>query len=377
MPPRKGLIPLSRPAFGGEELAEIRGVLASGWVSNGPEVRLLEKRVAGYLGAGHAVAVTNCTAALHLSLLSLGVGPGDEVVVADYTYPATGHAVLYCGAKPVFADVDPRTFNATADSIRAKLTPRTKAIIPVHTFGQPAEMDAIVELGERRGIPVIEDAACALGAKYGGAYAGTFGSLGCLSFHARKGITTGEGGMAVTDDAALAERVRMLSTFGLRYPLGRQRRGFAIPSFTDLGFNYKMSDILAAVGVAQFRKMRRFIRERRRLAGYWTSSISGLGGVTPPYVADGAEHVYQSYVALVDAGVDRDRVIESLASCGVQAQIGTYALHIQPVYKSRDVCKNSLDVYRRAISLPLFNGLTKAGIDHAAECLGRALRKWK
>jgi len=193
-------IPLLRPYFDSEELSEISKVLDSGWVSQGPKVKEFEDKIAKYLGVKYAIAVTNCTSALHLALLSTGVKEGDEVFVADYTFPATGHAVLYCGAKPIFVDVDLKTYNFNPKSIKEKITDKTKAIIPVHTFGQPAEMDKIMEIAEDYNLKVIEDAACALGAKYKNKFAGTIGDIGCLSFHARKGITTGEGGMVVTNE---------------------------------------------------------------------------------------------------------------------------------------------------------------------------------
>jgi perosamine synthetase len=368
-------IPLSRPSFDEEEIQELESVLASGWVSQGPKVREFEETVARYLGAKHAIAVTNCTAALHLALLGLGVGPGDEVLVADYTFPATGHAVLYCGAKPVFVDIDPATYNIDPAAIEARITPRTKGIIPVHTFGQPARMDAILELAEDRGLFVVEDAACALGARYQDDPAGTLGDVGCFSFHARKGVTTGEGGMIVTDDADLAARMRHLSVFGMETAWSRERSAaFTIPRFTDLGYNYKMSDITAAVGVAQMRKIDGFIERRRTLATYWDRRIAELDGISAPRIDPRAFTVYQSYVAVLDRGVDRDRLIERLLKAGIQTQIGTYASHIQPVYGATEPCKHSLDIYNRAISLPMYVTLGTGEIDRVVAELGESLR---
>jgi dTDP-4-amino-4,6-dideoxygalactose transaminase len=206
-------IPLLRPYFNSEELEEIQKVLDSGWVSQGPKVKEFEEKIAEYLGVKYAIAVTNCTSALHLALLSLGIKKDDEVLVADFTFPATGHSVLYCGANPIFVDVDLKTYNLNPELIEEKISDKTKAIIPVHTFGQPAEMDAIMEIAEDHNLKVIEDAACALGAKYKNKFAGTIGDIGCLSFHARKGITTGEGGMAVTNNKDLADKIRNLSLF--------------------------------------------------------------------------------------------------------------------------------------------------------------------
>ena len=211
----KRFIPLTRPYFDSEESNQIQEVLKSGWVSQGPKVQEFEAGIASYLGIKHAIAVANCTSALHLSLLAIGVKQDDEVLVADFTFPATGHAVVYCGARPVFIDIDPRTYNIDPALIEAKVNLKTRAIIPVHTFGQPADMDAILDIASRCDLKVIEDAACALGAKYKDIYAGTMGDIGCFSFHARKGITTGEGGMVVTSNEEMANRIRRLSTFGM------------------------------------------------------------------------------------------------------------------------------------------------------------------
>ncbi|MDN7023944.1 DegT/DnrJ/EryC1/StrS family aminotransferase [Methanoculleus sp. FWC-SCC1] len=367
-------LPLTRPYFDQEELDEIRSVLDSGWVAQGPKVREFESAVAEYLGVRHAVAVTNCTAALHLALLALGIGPGDEVLVADYTFPATGHAVLYCGARPVFIDIDPLTYNLDPGRIEESVTPKTRAIVPVHTFGQPAAMDSILEIADDHGLAVVEDAACALGARYRGRYAGTIGDVSCFSFHARKGITTGEGGMLVTDRDEIAAAARHLAVFGMTAAWDREKSSaFAIPEFTEIGYNYKMSDITAAVGVAQMRRLDAFIERRRELARIWDAHLDRIDGITRPFIDPDAEPVYQSYVALVDRGVDRNRLIEMVMAEGVQTQIGTYASHIQPVYRSHDRCDRSLDVYRRAIALPLYVTLREEEIDAAARILARTL----
>ena len=371
-------IPLARPFFGHEELDEVREVLESGWVSQGPKVKEFEGRVADYLGVRHAVAMTNCTAALHLALLALGIGPGDDVLVADYTFPATGHAVLYCGARPIFIDIDPRTYNIDPDLIKENVTLKTRAIIPVHTFGQPGKMDAIMETAKDLDLVVIEDAACALGARYRGRYAGTFGDAGCFSFHARKGITTGEGGMLVTNRDDIAANARQYAVFGMTAAWDRETSGkFTIPSFTNLGYNYKMSDITAAVGVAQMRRLDAFIEKRRELAHIWDTHLEDIGGINKPFIDQYAEPVFQSYVALVDLGINRDRLIEQLIAEGIQTQIGTYASHIQPVYKSLNRCNRSLDVYHRAIALPLYVMLREEDIDVAARILKRTIRELK
>lgn len=374
---KKTGIPLLRPYFEETELDEIRKVLDSGWVSQGPKVKEFEEKVARYLGVNYAIAVTNCTSALHLALLSLGIKKGDEVLVADYTYPATGHSVVYCGAKPVFVDADKDTYNLDPAKIEKKITKKTKAIIPVHTFGQPAEMDEIMRVARDHDLKVIEDAACAFGAKFKGKFAGAIGQIGCMSFHARKGITTGEGGMAVTNDNILARKMRKLSVFGITSAWERETDGFFVPEFTEIGYNYKMSDITAAVGVAQLARIEKIITRKRALARHWDEKLEKMNLVSPPRTSKNALHIYQSYVALVDKKINRNRLIEKLAGKGVQAQIGTYASHIQPVYKSKDKCPNSLEIFNRALALPMYYMLKEEEIDTVARILKPALGECK
>lgn len=364
-------IPLLRPFFDREEVEEITQVLHSGWVTQGPKSQEFEERAKKYLGVRHAIAVANCTAALHLALLSIGIKKGDDVLVADYTYPATGHAVVYCGARPRFVDVDGRTYNMDPEKLKQRLTKRTKAIIPVHTFGQPADMDPIIEFAEKHNLKVIEDAACAFGARYKKRQAGTMGDVGCFSFHARKGLTTGEGGMVVTNDEKLAERIRHLSVFGLKAAWAREGKKFQVPTFTDIGYNYKLSDIAAAIGVVQLRRLDKVLARKRQLAKQWGDILADMKSIAPPYVSKNVEHVFQTYTALVGKKIDRNNVIDGLASYGVQANIGTYSSYIQPVYKSRDRCPVSLEIFNRALALPLYYGLKESEIDEA----GRALKK--
>ena len=369
-------VPLLRPYFDSEELREIQKVFDSGWVSQGPKVKEFEDKITEYLDVKYAIAVTNCTSALHLALLSTEVKEGDEVLVADFTFPATGHAVLYCGAKPVFVDMDLKTYNINPKLIEEKISDKTKAIIPVHTFGQPAEMDAIVQIAEDYNLKVIEDAACALGAKYKNKYAGTIGDIGCFSFHARKGITTGEGGMVVTDNKNLADKIRRLSVFGMTSAWDREKSNkLFIPEFTEIGYNYKMSDITAAVGVAQLRKLDKIIERKRAIAKYWDDTLREIESIEPPGVSENVKHIYQSYIALVDNHINRNKLIETLMKKGVQTQIGTYASHIQPVYNSNQKCPNSLDIFNRSLALPMYYMLEEEDINVAASHLKKVLEE--
>jgi len=365
------MIPLTRPYFDQDEVEEIKKVLNSGWVTQGPKVREFEENFAKYLGAKYAVAVSNCTAALHLALLALGVKEDDEVLVADYTFPATGHSVLYCGAKPIFVDIDPRTYNIDPDKIEKIITSlsaqrrkKLKVIIPVHTFGQPTDMDPIMMIAKKYGLKVVEDAACAAGAKYKGKMAGTIGDIGCFSFHARKGITTGEGGMVVTNNKALATEVRLRAVFGMiSGKPKKQSFGIIIPKFVKLGYNYKMSDITAAVGVAQLRKINRIIERKRELSKYWDKKLQEVRFIQPPFVNKNNFHIYQSYITLVDKRVNRNKLMKYLKDNGIQTQIGTYASHVQPIYKSKQRCPVSLDIFNRALALPMYYTLREEDID--------------
>jgi dTDP-4-amino-4,6-dideoxygalactose transaminase len=364
------MIPLAKPYFDEKELEEIEKVLDSCWVAQGPKTKEFEEKIANYLGVKHTIAVSNCTTALHLSLLACGIKPTDVVLVSDFTFPATGHAVLHCGAFPFFVDVNKLTYNMGSVPLFIYRKP-IKAIIPVHTFGLAAEMDQIIQAARYLNAVVIEDAACAFGAKYKGEYAGTIGDVGCFSFHARKGITTGEGGAIVTNNDQIAEKARSLSMFGISSAKEREKE-FSIPNFTELGYNYKMSDLTAAIGVAQLNKLEAIIGMKQSLAAYWDYKLKDLPFV-PQFVPPYCEHVYQSYVVLVDKGIDRDKLIIKLREKGIQTNIGTYASHIQPVYGADQYCPNSLDIYERSLALPMYYGLTNEEIDHAVEKIEETL----
>ncbi len=363
-------IPLLRPYFDSEEMEEIKKVLDSGWVSQGPEVKKFERMTSEYLNAKNTIAVSNCTSALHLSLLALGIEKGDEVLVADFTYPATGHSVLYCQANPVFVDIKPDTYNMDPEDLNSKITDKSKTVIPVHTFGQPADMDEIMKIASENNLKVIEDAACSFGAKYKDKFSGTIGDTGCYSFHARKGLTTGEGGMIVTEDDRLAARMRKLSVFGISGTWDRESSdSFHVPEFTEVGYNYKMSDILAAVGVVQLKRQDLIIKRKRELAKHWDDLLNEMDDIQPPAISKYSIHVYQSYVPILDRGLNRNRVIQKLRKKGIQANIGTYASHVQPVYASPKNCPTSVDIFERTIALPMYYGLEEEEINEMSAFL--------
>jgi perosamine synthetase len=373
-------IPLTRPDFGDEELDAVRAVLESGWVAGqGPRGTELETRFARRCEVGNAIAVANCTAALHLSLLALGVGPGDEVLVADYTYPATGHAVAYTGARPVFVDVLPDTWTIASEAAAALVGPRTRGIIAVDAFGQCADYDPLRELADRDGLFLVEDAACSVGATYRGRPAGSLADVACFSLHARKGITSGEGGIIVTDDSALADTARKLSCFGVESAYARQdgtgadARDVPVPVFEQLGYNYKLSDIQAAIAAVQFDRLDEFLAARRRVAARYGELLAEVDGVTLPTVATDRDHTWQSYVLTLDAEVARGPFVASLREVGVQANIGTYASHLQPVYGERPACPVSADLFARHVAIPMYSGLRDNDVERVAHAVRDAV----
>lgn len=362
---------LARPELGEDELAEVRSVLASGQLTQGPMVEAFEAMVGEVSGARHAVAVTSATTALHLSLAALDIGAGDEVLVADFTFPATANVVVQQGATPVLVDIDLDTFAMNVAELERRITSRTRAIIPVDPFGLPADLEPILAVGRRAGVPVIEDAACALGATYRGRPTGSLAASGCFSFHPRKSITTGEGGMVTTSDDALADRLRLLRSHGGVRADGRF-------TFDAAGYNYRLSDILAAVGVAQMRKLSTFLGSRRQVAAWYDARLAHVERLRPPMTPPWATHTFQSYVALLDEDVDRDSVIAALRSDGIESTLGTYALHAQPYFmrtlghQPGDL-PNSHRAFRSTIALPLHGGMSERDVEDVVVSLRRAL----
>src|SRR5262249_37119272 len=345
------LMRLAVPYTDEDEISEIRGVLDSGYLTQGPKVAEFERSVAGCVGTKYAFATTSATTALHLSLVALDVGPGDEVLVPDFTFPATANVVIQQGARPVLVDIDLETFTIDVDDLAEKITPRSKAIIPVHTFGLSADMGPILELADRHGLAVVEDAACAIGATYYGKPCGSLAETGCFSFHPRKVITTGEGGMITTSDDLLAEKIQLLRNHG-----GVRQEGRF--TFEAAGYNYRMSDILAAVGAAQMRKLDGLIRRKRELAAQLTEKLRGIDGVELHEEPGWGGHIYQSYVIGLDDRIDRDQVIGSMRQRGIETTLGTYALHAQLFFARQNNYRpgdlpNSYRAYRQSLTLPL------------------------
>jgi dTDP-4-amino-4,6-dideoxygalactose transaminase len=369
-------IPLTRPSVGDAELAAIAEVFESGWLAGqGPRSMELEAGFVDLTGRGHAVALNNCTAGLHLALAALGIGPGDEVLVADYSFPATGHAVLFCGASPVFVDVRADTGTIDPALVEPAITERTRAVIAVDALGVPADWDPLEDIARRHGLALVEDAACSAGGTYKGRPCGSFGDVAVFSLHARKGITSGEGGVLTTDDAAVATKVRADACFGMQSAFARQsERTLALPDFASLGYNYKLSDILAAVAIVQLGKLAEFTARRRELATRYAELLAGVAGVSAPRVPADREPTWQTYAVTVDPAIDRDAVVLALRERGIGSNIGTYALHPQSVYGSDPAqCPVAAQLFGRHLALPMFTDMTEADQDRVVETLAKVL----
>jgi perosamine synthetase len=367
-------VPFSRPTLRGDEGDAVAEVIASGWVSQGPRVREFEAGFAERVGAAEAVAVSNCTTALQLALHVSGVGPGDEVVVPSMSFIATANSVWQCGATPVFADVDPRTFNLDPGSAERAISERTKAIMPVHQLGLPADMDAFEALAGRYGVALVEDAACAIGARYKDRAIGGLGSIACFSLHPRKVITTGEGGMITLQDPAVAARLRQLRQHAMDVSdLARHgAKDVIIESYPERGWNYRMTDMQAALGLCQLELLDDILAERRRLAGRYTEAIAGIDGLEAPFEPGYAERTWQSYAVTIAPGspIARTELMRRLLIDGVPTRRGVMAIHREPAYAgSTATLPHTETASDTSMMLPLFAGLTDEQQDHVIACL--------
>jgi perosamine synthetase len=346
------VIRLAWPDLGEEELAAIAEVLESGQLTMGPKVAEFEERLARACEVELAVVVSSGTAALHLAVLALGIRPGDEVIVPAYTFPATANVVALVGAKPVLVDVDPETMNVRPEGVAAAVAGRTRAVLVVHLFGRPARW-AELEAAVPAGVELVEDAAGALGARSRGRACGGLGRVGCLSFHPRKIVTTGEGGAVTTNDAELAETIRTM-----------RHHGWRDGEMPAPGLNYRLSDVLCALGIPQLRRLDALLAERARLAGLYAERLPEH--VQVPAVDEGDHHGWQAYVVQLDR---RDEALEALRDAGIQAQIGTYALHRLEAYRDQGEFPGADAVYQRALALPFHNRLTEEEVERVCAVL--------
>lgn len=357
------MIKIALPIIGKEEIEAVRRVLKSGRIAQGPKVKEFEEKIANYIGVRYAIATSSGTTALHTALLALGIKQKDEVITTPFTFIATANSILYCNAKPVFSDINEKTFNIEPENVKEKITKRTKAIIPVHLFGHPAEMKRLIELAEENKLFLIEDAAQALGAKYKGKKVGCFGDCGIFSFYATKNITTGEGGMIVTDNKALAERCKKIRNHGerLRY-------------ISDiLGFNYRMTEIAAAIGIVQLEKLEKFIRRRIKNANFLTKKLKMVRGIETPFVAKHVRHVFHQYTI---KAIKRDELKKFLLKKGIESKI-YYPLPIyrQPCYKKlgyKERLPITEKIVKRVLSIPIHPALKK----HELELIIKSIKEF-
>lgn len=374
----KRIIPISLPVTGEEEWQATKDPLVNGWLTSGPKVREFEELFAKRHSVKHALAVTSATTALHLALVALGIKSGDEVIVPAFTWVSTANVVLYCGATVVFADIDPVTFNICPIDLKRRITVKTKAIIPVHLFGLCANMDEIKSIAGN--IPLVEDGACAAGAAYKGIPAGGLGTIGCFSFHPRKSVTTGEGGMITTNDDKLAEVIGMLRNHGASISEEQRHNGqrpYILPDFNMLGYNYRMTDLQGAVGVVQIKKLDKFIDERAKWANFYCNELASISWLRTPKYESEFKHGWQSYVTFVDeskAPMSRNDIMEKLQEFGISTRPGTHAVHMLNFYKEKYNIKESdypgaQAANNYSMAIPLHNRMVEADFAYVAQVL--------
>jgi dTDP-4-amino-4,6-dideoxygalactose transaminase len=376
-------IPIAKPILDEREVEAVRRVILSGWVTQGPEVAEFEREFAEYVGAPHACAVSNGTTALHLALLAVGVSAGDEVITVSHSFIATANAVRYCGATPVFIDIEPGTYNMDPALIEPSLTRRTKAILCVHQLGMPCDLSQIVEIGRRREIPVIEDAACASGSeilwddrweKIGKPH----GDIACFSFHPRKVITTGDGGMITTANPELDRKFRRWRQHSMSVPdtVRHGAREVIFESYPEMGFNFRMTDLQAAVGRVQVTRLGSIVDERRRIAREYRSRLSAIAGVVAPIEPAWARTNWQSYCVELPASSNQQAVMQRMLDEGVSTRRGVMNAHLENPYWSeaaRAQLPHSERAQRRGMMLPMVPSMTASQVRHICDTLAAAL----
>ncbi|WP_428817614.1 DegT/DnrJ/EryC1/StrS family aminotransferase [Clostridium butyricum] len=365
------MIKLSTPDIGDEELQEIRKVFDSKYLVSGDKVSKFETLLKEYLNVKHVIAVSSGTAALHLALLALDIGSGDEVIVPDFTFPATANVVENVKADCKFVDISLNTFCIDEERIEEVITEKTKAIIPVQEFGQCCNMNSIMNIAKKYNLKVIEDAACALGSEYNGKKIGTIGEIGCFSLHPRKAITTGEGGIVVTNDDSIAEKIRITLNHGLTYINGK-------PDFVLPGLNYRMTNIQGAIGIIQMKKLEKINNSRKEQVEIYNKLLKNNDKIKLPIEEPYGKHVWQTYHVLLDESVDRDKVIKRLKENGIECNFGAYSVHSQSYYKNKYNCdqskyKNSTYAFKYGLALPLHGELKYDDLKYITDTLKEVL----
>lgn len=371
-------IPYGRQSINEEDIQAVVDTLKSDFLTTGPKIQEFERKVAEYTGAKYGVAVANGTAALHIACMAAGIGPGDEVITTPITFVASANCVLYCGAAPVFADIDPKTYNIDPADIERKITERTKAVIAVHFSGQPCDMDRIHRIAEKHNLIVIEDGAHALGADYKGRKIGSISDMTTFSFHPVKHITTAEGGMVMTNSKELYDKLVLFRTHGItrNFELMSRNDGSWYYEQIDLGYNYRITDVQCALGISQMNRLDEFVRRRRELVRRYNEAFATCDEIITPYQLEGCNNSYHLYVIQLKTQ-DRAKVFDALREAGIGVNVHYIPVCTQPYYVNyyrengmeQPECRNALEYYSRAISLPLYPELTNSEQDYVIDTL--------
>lgn len=382
MEKRTDFLPLAKATIDPEELKAVEEVLRSGWLTTGAKVKEFEENMQQYLDVKKAIGLTSCTAGLHIALAALGIGPGDEVIVPAYTFVATSHVVEWLGAKPVLVDVEKDTFNIDPAAIEKAITPKTKAIIPVHYAGHACDLGAILQIAKKHNLQIIEDAAHAIGTEYGGKKIGNHGDAAVFSFYVTKTITTAEGGMIVTNDEEFSKKLKSYAYFGMdkdafnRY----SEKGSWFYQIIDPGFKYNMNNIQGAMGVEQLKKLEQFIAKRRELAQHYTTLLKDLKEVITPIEKSYTRHAYHLYPLLLDTDkVSRDEFIAKLKEYNIGTSVHFIPLHLHPFYQQKyNFNKGDFPIaewlFEREVSLPMYPGMTLQDVEYVVDAIKEILQ---
>ena len=381
---RNAFLPFSQPDIGQAGIDEVVDTLRSGWITSGPKTKEFERRFAEYVGARHAIAVNSCTAALHIALAAAGIGPGDEVITSPLTFCSTANVIVHLGGTPVFADIG-EDHNIDPSEIERRITPRTKAIIPVHYSGQPCRMDKILACARNHNLPVIEDAAHAVGAKYRGRMIGTIGDVTAFSFYAIKNMTTGEGGMITTDDDELAERMRLLSLHGISKDAWKRytSEGSWYYEVIYAGYKYNMTDIQAALGIHQLARLEQFLKVRSKYVAMYNEAFGEMPEIQTPIAHTDVRHAWHLYVIQLDLErlvINRAQFIEALRAENIGTSVHFIPVHLHPYYRQtfghkRGDFPSAERIYDRIVSLPLYPKMTEEDVGDVTAAVNKVVRQ--